>query len=97
MEALIAIIGGVLAGGAIGSFIGCAIYRLPRRQSIVSSPSACPACGHRLTVRELVPVASFLMQQGRARCCGARLSPAYFWAELLFAALGGAIAALYFI
>lgn len=97
IEAVIIIIGGVLAGGAIGSFIGCAIYRVPRGISIVSPASKCPACGHVLTPRELIPIASFLMQRGRARCCGAPLSAAYFWAELLCAALGGALAALYFI
>lgn len=91
---LIIIAFGVLIGAAVGSFLGCAVYRVPRGLSLLHPPSSCPACNHRLTPRELVPVVSFAIQGGRARCCGVRLSPAYLMLEIICAVVGGAVAAL---
>lgn len=89
---VILIIGGVLAGGAIGSFLGCAWYRVPRGLSLTKNRSACPACHHQLTPTELIPVISFILQKGRAKCCNARLSHTYFYFEFLCATLGGIMA-----
>ena len=33
-------------GAAIGSFLNVVVWRVPRRESVVTPPSACPACGH---------------------------------------------------
>ena len=35
-------------GLAIGSFLNVVIYRVPRKESIVTPPSACPSCGTEL-------------------------------------------------
>lgn len=75
-------------GAVLGSFIGCAIYRLPRGISLHHpSRSFCPGCGRTLTARDLVPIFSYLFLRGRAGCCGYKLSPWYFVAELTAALL----------
>lgn len=61
---------GLLVGFALGSFVTMLSYRLPRRISIVTPGSHCPACKTRLTPRELVPVVSWVVQRGQCRTCG---------------------------
>ncbi len=80
---------GVAFGAAIGSFLNVLIYRLPRRLSIVFPPSHCPACQHRLGVRDLVPLLSYLIQGGKCRYCRARISVRYFLVELWSASVWG--------
>ena len=72
-----------LLGLLVGSFLNVVIHRLPRGESIVYPPSHCPSCGARLGPAELVPVVSYLVQGGRCRHCGARISPRYPLVELL--------------
>lgn len=75
-------------GAVLGSFIGCAIYRLPRGISLHHpSRSFCPGCGRTLTTRDLVPIFSYLFLRGRAGCCGYKLSPWYLAAEVTSALL----------
>lgn len=76
-------------GAVLGSFIGCAIYRLPRGISLRQpARSFCPGCGRTLTAIDLVPVLSYVFLRGRARCCGYRLSPWYLVAEISCVLLG---------
>jgi leader peptidase (prepilin peptidase)/N-methyltransferase len=75
-------------GLAWGSFLNVVIYRLPRDMSVVRPASHCPACGKPVRAFDNVPVLSFLVLRGRARCCGAKLSPRYPLVE----AIGGALA-----
>lgn len=56
-------------GLCFGSFLNVVIHRLPRGQSIVSPPSACPACGHAIRPFDNVPVLSWLVLSGRCRDC----------------------------
>ncbi len=72
----------LVAAPAIGSFLGTLVLRLPEGRSVVTGRSACDDCGHQLTARELVPLASWLVQRGRCRACGATLSPFYPAIEL---------------
>lgn len=64
------ILGPILAAPFIGSFLGVLIIRLPSAQPIAFSRSACPCCGTRLAVRDLIPLASFVALRGRCRHCG---------------------------
>lgn len=64
-------------GLAAGSFVNVLIHRLPRGQSIVSPPSACPRCGHRLAARDLIPLVSFVARRGRCRHCSGPISAQY--------------------
>lgn len=74
-------------GAVMGSFLNCAAYRIARGESFVRGRSHCPSCGHVLTAAELIPMLSFIIQKGRCRACGAKLSVRYPLTELLFALL----------
>jgi leader peptidase (prepilin peptidase)/N-methyltransferase len=60
-----------LLGLAVSSFLNVCIDRLPERESIVSPPSHCPACGRRLAPFDLIPLFSFIFLRGRCRYCRA--------------------------
>jgi len=67
----------VAFGLAIGSFLNVVVWRVPRGDSIVSPPSACPRCGHAIRARDNVPVLSWLILRGRCRDCGEPISVRY--------------------
>ncbi len=76
----------VFAWGCLwGSFVNVVVYRVPRGLSVVRPASQCPACGAPVRPYDNVPVLSWLLLRGRARCCGAPISPRYVVVE----ALGG--------
>jgi leader peptidase (prepilin peptidase) / N-methyltransferase len=80
-----------LLGLVAGSFANVVIYRAPRGLSVVRPASRCPACGVPISPRHNIPVISYVWLRGRARCCGARLSPRYAVVELLGGMLSLAI------
>lgn len=80
-------------GLAVGSFLNVCIYRLPRGQSLVRPPSACPQCRTRLRWRDNVPVVSFLLLRGRCAQCRAPISWQYPAVELAGGLLFGTVAA----
>jgi leader peptidase (prepilin peptidase)/N-methyltransferase len=69
-------------GLVVGSFVTAVAHRVPRGISIAESRSQCPACGARIAAYDNVPVLSWLLLRGHARCCGARISPRYPLTEL---------------
>lgn len=71
-----------LYGAIIGSFLNVVIHRVPRGESVVRPPSACPTCGHRIRPRDNVPVLSWLILRGRCRDCGTPISWRYPAVEL---------------
>lgn len=77
----------------MGSFLNVVAHR-----SIEGRPwggeerSVCESCGRVLTPLELVPIFSWLLQRGRCRGCGARVSPRYVLVELIGAAGAAGIA-----
>jgi leader peptidase (prepilin peptidase) / N-methyltransferase len=76
--AVVAFLGGLL----VGSFTTVVAHRVPRGESIVGPRSRCPACGAQIAAYDNVPVFSWLLLRGRARCCGASISPRYPLTEL---------------
>lgn len=76
--AAIAFLGGLMAG----SFVTVVAHRVPRGESIVGPRSRCPACGVQIAAYDNVPVFSWLLLRGRARCCGTVISPRYPLTEL---------------
>ena len=84
-----------LLGLVVGSFLNVVIHRLPLGESVVSPPSHCPACGHRVRPWDNVPVVSWLLLRGRCRDCGAPISPRYVLVEALTGALFALMAAHY--
>lgn len=79
-------------GGSVGSFAGCTAWRIPRHLSL-RGRSRCPGCGNQVPAWLNVPVLSFLLLQGRAACCGARLARRYLLLELVFALAGAGVGA----
>jgi leader peptidase (prepilin peptidase)/N-methyltransferase len=80
-----------LFGLVIGSFLNVVVWRVPRGESIVRPPSACPGCGTPIRPRDNIPVLSWLLLRGRCRSCGEPISRRYPLVEgatgLLFALL----------
>ncbi len=60
----------VLLGLAVGSFLNVVVWRVPRGESVVRPPSACPRCGHPIRRRDNVPVLSWIRLRARCRDCG---------------------------
>ena len=69
-------------GLCVGSFCNVLIYRIPKEEEFVRTPSHCMACGHNLQWFELIPVVSWLVQGGKCRACGTKLSAQYPLVEL---------------
>jgi leader peptidase (prepilin peptidase)/N-methyltransferase len=69
------------------------IWRVPRRESIVSPPSHCPSCDERIKPRDNIPIVSWLLLHGRCRHCGAPIARRYPLVELLMALLFAAVTA----
>ena len=69
-------------GLLLGSFYNVVGYRIPNNMSIVKPGSFCPKCHHSLKWYELIPVFSFLIQKGKCRKCGCKISLFYPTIEL---------------
>jgi leader peptidase (prepilin peptidase)/N-methyltransferase len=82
----------VVAGLLIGSFLNVVVWRVPRGESIVRPPSACPTCRTQIRPRDNIPVLGWLILRGRCRDCSTSISGRYPLVEAgtaaLFAALG---------
>ncbi len=64
-------------GIVIGSFLNVCIYRIPKRETIVTTPSHCMSCGYHLKWYDLVPIFSYVFLRGRCRQCRKRISIQY--------------------
>ena len=73
MDTTLVVIACAVMGLVIGSFLTVVVDRVPRGASIVAPPSACGACGNRLTAPDLVPVFSWIALRGRCRHCDAKI------------------------
>lgn len=73
-------------GACVGSFLNVVIYRLPKGESVVTPGSRC-GCGQPIRWYDNLPILSWLILRGRARCCGRPFSFRYPFVELLTAAL----------
>ncbi len=71
-----------LLGVIVASFLNVCIDRLPNNESLLSPASHCASCHHRLTVKDLVPVFSYLWLRGRCRYCQAHISRRLLWMEI---------------
>jgi leader peptidase (prepilin peptidase)/N-methyltransferase len=85
--------GCALLGLLIGSFLNVVIWRVPRKESVVTPPSHCPECDAPIAPRDNIPVLSWLLLRRRCRHCQAHISARYPLIELGCAALFAAIGA----
>ena len=77
---------GILAfvlGACIGSFLNCMAWRIVNNESVLKGRSHCDECGHVLSGKDLIPIASFIAAHGKCRYCGKKLSSGHVWAEVL--------------
>lgn len=73
----------------IGSFLGVLILRLPAGEPVAFDRSRCPACGHTLGIRDLLPLLSWCFARRRCRHCGVLLG--WFYPAIELAALAVAV------
>lgn len=78
-------------GACWGSFLNVCIYRIPKQESVVTPRSHCN-CGKPIAWYDNIPILSWCLLRGRARCCGARFSVRYALVEAL---TGGLFVALF--
>lgn len=76
MEVIFFFLGAILA-----SFVGVVTERIHTGQSWLSGRSRCDACGTHLTVRDLVPLVSYVASLGKCRTCGSRISATHLVGE----------------
>jgi len=60
--------------------------------NLATPRSTCPACGHRITASENIPILSWLVLRGRCSACGTAISKRYPLVELLSGLLSAAVA-----
>lgn len=82
IEPMVMMVAFAAAGLGFGSFAAAAAWRIPRGIAVAAPRSACPACRTGLGMLDLVPVASWLLTQGRCRHCGSSISWRYPVVEL---------------
>ena len=90
----------IVLGVCLGSFVNALVWRLHEQEkpgsknkarfaelSILRGRSMCPKCRHQLTVKDLIPVVSWISLGGKCRYCHRPISRQYPLVELLTAGL----------
>jgi len=81
MDSIVIILFIFLLGASVASFLQ--MYLSTGGKNIWRGRSKCDGCGKNLGVFGLVPVLSWLVQFGKAKCCGQVLSWKYFFGEII--------------
>jgi hypothetical protein len=79
-----AIVIAVMTSPFVGCFAATVIRSSLCSESLVWGRSSCHHCGQRLTMRDLIPVLSWLMVRGRCRSCRTPIPLIYLALELAF-------------
>ncbi len=72
-------------GACLGSFYNVCIQRYLSGESIIYPPSHCPRCGHKLSWKENIPIASFFLLKGKCAHCKEKISLLYPIVEIISA------------
>ena len=72
-----------ILGICIGSFLNVVVYRFQKNLSIIKPRSFCPNCKNKLSLRENVPLLSYLIQRGKCIHCYGSISFRYPLIEFL--------------
>lgn len=79
----------IVLGLMIGSFLNVVIYRVPHGKSIAFPSSHCPICSHSLSIRDNIPVFSYILSKGKCKYCEGSISIQYPIVEILTGVLFG--------
>ena len=71
----------------------CSSVVCPPGEPILLDRSRCESCRRPLGVRDLLPIASYVLLRGRCRTCGARIAPFHLAIELAAVAIAAVAAA----
>lgn len=87
-EGLLGLLIVIPLGLCLGSFATAMIARIPAGKSWIASSSklersACPHCGHTLSVLDLIPLLSWLCLRGKCRYCRHKIGSRYPAIELV--------------
>ena len=69
-------------GSVMGSFYHVLATRLSKGLSIISPPSHCDKCNHKLKWYELIPIISYIIQGGRCRNCKSKMGLSYLLIDI---------------
>ncbi len=72
-----------IVGTIFGSFYNVVGLRLPQNISFVHGHSSCPYCKNQLRWYELIPILSYVLQQGKCNRCKQHLSKIYPLIEIV--------------
>jgi len=71
-----------LLGMVVASFLNVCSDRLPHNESLLFPASHCASCHHRLAVKDLIPIFSYLWLRGRCRYCRVPIPRRLLWVEI---------------
>lgn len=74
-------------GSVMGSFYHVVATRIANKESLLTPPSHCPNCKHRLKWYELIPIISYVIQLGRCRECKKEIPISYLIIEVVTGSL----------
>ncbi len=81
------LVGSFIFGALVGSFLNVCIWRLPRKESIITPRSRCPHCKTPISWYDNIPIISFFFLRGRCRYCKTPIS----WRYPVIEAISGVI------
>jgi len=76
-----------ILGTVFGSFFNVVGLRLPKSIPFHNDRSYCPHCEMQLRWFELIPIVSYIIQQGKCRHCGKRIAKLYPLIEMITGSL----------
>ena len=76
-----------IIGAVFGSFYLVIGTRLPKGDNVITGRSRCDNCGHILSWYELIPIISFIIQLGKCRKCGKKISLEHLIFEIISGSL----------
>ncbi|MBG0777806.1 MAG: prepilin peptidase [Desulfovibrionaceae bacterium] len=82
----------LVLGLILGSFYTACVHRYLVGQSIVTPPSHCPVCNHRLAWWENIPLFSYILLRGKCSACKTPYGVRYLLIEALSGAWACALA-----
>ena len=72
-----------ILGSIFGSFFLVIGTRLPLKENVITGRSRCDNCKHTLNWYELIPIFSYIIQLGRCRNCGEKISNDHIIIEII--------------